>query len=235
MGRRDRDFLDLRESRTVQSQRMSGRRVLSGALLAMGIWLASSAGQAAQKVTSAAKEPVRIVFVARVQNVYDPGESLQEAIRVGDLMRGTMTYDSTTRASIPRPGVGRYEFRQAPFGILIEAGQYVFQTDPDHVDVSIELSNDEGVPPRDSFLLTSRNNLPLSNGAAVSRIFWQLVDDTAKALAGTRLSADAPDLDTWRSEFGLTLEGQATVEFIIRAHVIEAALCTPEIRCPSPR
>ena len=219
---------------------MSGRRVLLRAMLAMGMWLASSAGQAAhglkaQSVTSSAKAPVRIVFVARVQNVYDPGESLHEAIQVGDLMRGTMTYDPTTRGSTPRPGVGRYEFRQTPFGILIEAGQYVFQTDPAHVDVSIELSNDEGTPPRDGFLLTSRNNLPLNNGAAVSRISWQLVDDTSQALDSTRLSGAAPDLDKWRSEFGLTLEGQATVEFIIRAHVIEAALCTPEIRCPSPR
>ena len=98
--------------------------------------------------------------VARVQNVYDPGESLHEAIRVGDLMRGTITYDPAARGSTPRPGVGRYEFRQAPFGILIEAGQYLFQTDPEHVDVSIELANDDGVPPRDSFLLTSRGNLP---------------------------------------------------------------------------
>ena len=110
-------------------------------------------------------------------------------------MRGTMTYDPAARGSNPRPGVGRYEFRQTPFGILIEAGQYVFQTDPAQVDVSIELSNDEGTPPRDSFLMNSRNNLPLSNGAAVSRISWQLVDDTSKALENTRLSAAAPDLD----------------------------------------
>jgi hypothetical protein len=118
---------------------------------------------------------------------------------------------------------------------VIEAGQYLFQTDPNHVDVSIELSNDVGVPPRDSLLLTSRNNLPLQNGTAVSRISWQLVDDTSKALESTRLSSGAPDLDKWRSEFGLTLEGQATVEFIIRAHVIEAAVCTSGMRCPSPR
>lgn len=217
-------------------------RVVMGAIAAMGIWLAPGAGQAAhdeglqgRTVTGSAKVPVRIVFVASVQNVYDPGESLHEAIRVGDLMRGTITYDLAARGSTPRPGVGRYEFRQAPFGILIEAGQYLFQTDPEHVDVSIELANDDGVPPRDSFLVTSRSNLPLSNGAAVSRIAWQLVDDSSNALDSTRLSASAPDLDKWRSEFGLTLEGQATVEFIIRAHVYEAALCAPEIRCPSPR
>jgi hypothetical protein len=182
---------------------------------------------------ASAPPPVRIVFVARVQNVYDPGESLHEAVRVGDLMRGTLTYDPAARGSNPRPGVSRYEFRRNPYGILIEAGQYLFQTDPDRVDVSIELSNDEGAPPRDSFLLSSRNNLPLQNGAAVSRISWQLVDESATALADTRLPGTAPALDSWRSEFGLTLEGQATVEFIIRAHVIEATLCTAAMRCPS--
>ena len=213
---------------------MNGRRALLQAMLGTGMWLASSGGLA-QSVANRATEPVRIVFVARVQNVYDPGEALHEAIQVGDLMRGTMTYDPAIRGSNPRPGVGRYEFRQTPFGILIEAGQYVFQTDPAQVDVAIELRNDEGTPPRDGFLMTSRNNLPLGNGAAVSRISWQLVDDTSTALESTRLSGAAPDLTRWRSEFGLTLEGQATVEFIIRAHVIEAMPCTPEIRCPSPR
>src|SRR6478672_10256005 len=129
---------------------MRVRRVLVCAMLTMGMWLASIEGEG-QSVANPAREPIRIVFVARVQNVYDPGESLHDAIQVGDLMRGTVTYDPTARESNPRPGVGRYEFRQTPFGILIEAGQLVFQTDPARVDVSIELSNDEGTPPRDSF------------------------------------------------------------------------------------
>jgi hypothetical protein len=213
---------------------MNGRRALFHAMLGIGMWVASSGGLA-QSIAKRPAEPVRIVFVARVQNVYDPGEALHEAIQVGDLMRGTMTYDPATPGSNPRPGVGRYEFRQTPFGILIEAGQYVFQTDPTQVDMSIELWNDEGTPPRDGFLMDSRNNLPLSNGAAVSRISWQLVDDTSTALDSTRLSGAPPDLTRWRSEFGVTLEGQATVEFIVRAHVMEAMPCTPETRCPSPR
>src|SRR5687767_2878846 len=112
---------------------MNGRRALSQAILGTGMWLASSGGWA-QGVANRAAEPVRIVFVARVENVYDPGEALHEAIEVGDLMRGTLTYDPAARGSNPRPGVGRYEFRQTPFGVLIEAGQYVFQTDPAQVD-----------------------------------------------------------------------------------------------------
>ena len=64
---------------------------------------------------------------------------------------------------------------------------------------------------------------------------WELVDDSLKALESPRLLKTAPDLDAWRSEAGLTLEGHATSEFIIRAHVIEARPCTDDMRCPSPR
>jgi hypothetical protein len=182
-----------------------------------------------------AADPTRFLFVARVQNVYDPGEALKDAIQVGDLLRGTVTYDSAARDSDPLPTMGRYEHHQAPFGISIEAGPFIVQTDPARVDFSIVISNDHGIPPHDSYLLTSRNNLPLANGAAVSRISWELVDDSLEALDSTALPLTAPDLTKWRSEFGLTIDGHSTVEFIIRAHVIEATLCTPETRCPSPR
>lgn len=181
-----------------------------------------------------AADPIRLLFVARVQNVYDPGEALKDAPQVGDLLRGTVTYDPAAPDTDPLPTVGRYDHHQAPFGISIEAGAFVFQTDPKRVDFSIVVSNNHGVPPRDSYVVTSRNNLPLPNGAAVSRISWELVDDSLKAIDSPALPVTAPDLSRWRSDFGLTIEGHATVEFIIRAHVIEATVCTPEMRCPSP-
>jgi len=210
----------------VRRDRCRVRRAGCGALLLVAVAFGSG---------TRAADPIRIVFVARVGNVYDPGEALREAIKVDDLLRGTITYDPNARNTSPLPTVGRYEHRQAPFGISIEAGPFVFQTDPKRVDFPIVLSNDHGVPPRDSFLLTSANNLPLQNGATVSRLSWELVDDSLKALDSIRLPIGAPDLDKWTSEFGLTIEGHATVEFVIRAHVIEATLCTPEVRCPSPR
>ena len=186
-------------------------------------------------VAARAAEPVRILFVARVQNVYDPGEVLKDALQAGDLLRGTVTYDPAARDTDPLPTAGRYDYHQAPFGMTIEGGPFIFQTDPTRVDFSIEVSNNHGVPPRDSYVVTSRNNLPLQNGAGVSRMSWELVDDTQKALDSAALPPAAPDLSKWRSDFGLTIEGRATVEFIIRAHVIEAALCTPQMRCPSPQ
>jgi hypothetical protein len=180
-------------------------------------------------------EPVRIAFLARVDNVYDPGDELHDAMHVGDLLQGTLTYDPAAPDVNPRPNVGRYEFRRAPSGFVVEAGQLIFQSDPNRTDMSVTLSNDEGDPPRDSFVVTSGNNLPLQNGASVTRISWQLADDTRTALTGVSLPAAAPDLRRWTSEFGLTIEGRGTVEYIIRAHVTEATLCTGSMRCPSPR
>jgi hypothetical protein len=213
-----------------QTLRVIGRLAIS-ALSTISAWyVVTAAGSIAR-----AADPIRFMFVARVQNVYDPGEVLKDAMQIGDLLRGTVTYDPAARDSDPLPTVGRYEHHQAPFGMSIEGGPFIFQTDPAHVDFSIVVSNDHGVPPRDSYLLTSRNNLALADGAAISRISWELVDDSLKAIDSTTLPSAPPDLTKWRSEFGLTIEGHSTVEFIIRAHVIQAAVCTPETRCPSPR
>jgi hypothetical protein len=181
-----------------------------------------------------AAAPTRLVFVAKVDNVYDPGEALQDGLVVDDLLRGTVTYDASARDSDSRDDVGRYEHHQAPYGISIEGGPFIFQTDPRRVDFSIVVSNDRGVPPRDAYVMASANNLPLQNGASVTRISWELVDESLKALDSTALLAGPPDLDQWQSEFGLTIEGRSTVEFIVRAHVVEVKLCTTGMRCPSP-
>jgi hypothetical protein len=178
--------------------------------------------------------PTRILFAAHVDNVYDPGEALRDGIQAGDVMRGTITYDAAAPDRDARPDVGRYEYHQPPFGFAIEAGPFIFQTDPRRVDFSIVVANDHGTPRRDSYSVTSAGNLPLQNGAAISRISWELVDDSSRALDSTALPTAAPELERWQSEFGLTVNGQATVEFIIRATVVEARLCTAGMRCPSP-
>jgi hypothetical protein len=208
--------------------RLFGRGVLG--IVAAGLVLSD----VLTGVVARGQAPTRIVFVARVDNVYDPGEALRDTIHVDDFLRGTMTYDINAADSDARPDVGRYEHHHPPYGILIEAGPFVFQTDPKRVDFSIVVSKAQGVPPRNSYVVTSANNLPLQNGAAVSRISWELVDDSLTALNSATLPAIPPDLDKWQSEFGLTLEGRSPVEFIIRAHVIEAKLCASGMRCPSP-
>jgi hypothetical protein len=180
---------------------------------------------------TAAVEPVRFAFTARVQNVYDPIDALQGAIQVGDLVQGTFTYDPAAPDADPRPGVGRYEHRRAPYGVLAAVGGLSFETDPEAVDLTITIANDEGAPPRDRYLLESRRNLRLSNGASVSRISWQLDDETRRALEGEALPPAPPDLATWQSEFGLTLEGGDTVGYIVRAHIIHVSRCRNPSAC----
>src|SRR6185503_93940 len=123
--------------------------ILSAASLLVVVWSA---------------EPVRIAIVARVDNVYDPGDELHDAMKVGDLLQSTLTYDPAAPDINPRPNVGRYEFRRAPSGFVVEAGQLIFQRGPRRTAVSVTLSNDEGDPQRDAFVVTSGNNLPLQNG-----------------------------------------------------------------------
>src|SRR3954447_15822539 len=74
-----------------------------------------------------AADPVRLVLVAHVDNVYDPGDALLETIHVGDSLRGTITFDPSAPDRDPRPEIGRYEHHRPPYGMLIEAGPFVFQ------------------------------------------------------------------------------------------------------------
>jgi hypothetical protein len=162
-----------------------------------------------------------LTFVAHVQNVYDPIDALGGSVLVDDLVHGVLTYDTAAADTDPGTAVGRYEYRGGPNGLSVTIGSLTFQTDPDDVDLSVTIRNDDGTPPRDQHLVQSRRNLPLSNGATVSLISWQLDDDRHAAVDGTALSVAPPDLARWRSEFGLTLEGGDTVSYIIRAHVLE--------------
>jgi hypothetical protein len=168
-----------------------------------------------------AAEPITISLVARVDSVYDPGDALHEAVQPGQLLLGTFTFDPAAPDTNPDPNVGRYEHHQPPYGITIEAGTHLFQSDQRHVEFSIEVANDEGVPPRDSYVVTSTSNLPFETGALVSRISWQLVDASRRALVSASLEDGAPDLSKWKSEFGLTIEGRQAVDFLIRAQVTQ--------------
>ncbi|MEP7307596.1 MAG: hypothetical protein ABJA98_19000 [Acidobacteriota bacterium] len=209
---------------------MSGFTRIVAGVFAAALLLSFPSGS-----TVRAAATTRLVFVAKVDNVYDPGEALQDGLVVDDLLRGTVTYDASARNRDARADVGRYEHHQTPYGISIEGGPFIFQTDPERVDFSIVVSNDRGVPPRDAYVMASANNLPLQNGASVTRISWELVDESLRALGSTALLAGPPDLGRWQSEFGLTIEGRSEVEFIIRAHVVEVKLCTTGMRCPSPQ
>jgi hypothetical protein len=170
---------------------------------------------------TAAADPVRIFIGGRVESVYDPGDALRGAIHPGLTVRATITYDAAVGDADPLPAIGRYEFRQAPSGIVVEVGAFVFQSHPDRVNLSIVLSNDQGTPPHDTYVVTSTSNLPFQYGAVVSRIALQLTDDTLQALRDSRLTPDPPALAGWRSGSSLSIEGQNGVDYLIKVRVTE--------------
>ena len=181
---------------------------------------------------SATDAVVTINITALVALVDDPASVLGGAINVGDTITATYTYDSTTPDSNPLPTVGDYRHSSPPYGITVNAGGFVFETDPNNVDFLVEIVNDHGDPPRDNYLLRSYNNLQLSNGALVGHISWQLDDPTATAFSSEALPKVPPVLADWESIFGLVLrlDGLGVPfgpEYFIRAHVTSADLVTP--------
>jgi len=159
---------------------------------------------------------ITIEIEAVVDSVWDDGNYLEGNIQVSDIITGWYTYDSDVVDSAPEVWLGKYEYSQAPYGIILEGGGFRFETDPEDVDFIIDVSNDRVSPSGDIYSVVSNTNLPLSNGTPVENIWWQLNDNTGSALSSDALPATFPFLDDWQANV-LSLEsGRA---FIIHAHV----------------
>lgn len=201
-----------------------GVMVILTALLWPGGMLFDTPEIAAQESSN-----ITIKITAEVAYVDDYSNLLGGAIQVGDIISGEYTYDSATADSNSLPTVGDYWHDTAPYGIMINAGDFVFETDPNDVHFLVEIVNDHGNPPRDNYLLRSYNNLPISDEVKVDHISWQLDDPTLTALSSEELPTEPPNLEDWTSIFGLTITGCVPDpyfpqdcgydEFFIRAHV----------------
>ncbi len=212
---------------------MASRRTVAALkLCALAAVVAASVLWPRPGPAEAADGVVTINITALVALVDDPDNVLGGTINVGDTITAIYTYDSTTPDSNPLPTVGDYRHSSPPYGITVNAGGFVFETDPNNVDFLVEIVNDHGGPARDNYLLRSYNNLPLSNGALVEHISWQLDDPTATALSSEALPKVPPVLADWESIFGLVLRLDGIgvpfgPEYFIRAHVTSADLVTP--------
>ena len=178
-------------------------------------------------------ESLSIAITAEVATVDDPGGFLVGAINVGDVITGTYVYESSTPDTNPAPTVGDYSHTTAPFGITLNAGGFVFRTDPNNVNFLVEIVNDHGIPPSDNYLLRSYNNIfdvstppdPFGQPAD-NHIAWQLDAPTLAALSSDALPTVPPTLADWQSIFGLTIESRNSFgdSFFARAHVTSAEL-----------
>ena len=166
---------------------------------------------------------ITINITAEVADINDPGNILDGAVEVGDTIKGSYTYDSTTPDSNEASTVGDYQHSDPPNGIKLNVGEVLFRTDPSNVDFLVEIVNDHGDPASDNYLLRSHNNI--SNGPPVTHIAWQLDDPTLAALSSDDLPTVPPVLTDWQSVFGLTIEGEdfeSGSSYLIRSHVTSA-------------
>jgi hypothetical protein len=144
---------------------------------------------------------ITIEIEAAVDGVSDEGNYLEGKIKVGDIITGFYTYDS----SVTRLPGERYEFDSVPCGVFLSVGGFEFATDSSTVDFEMGIGND--LSWGDTYFFISFNNLRLSNDALVDGISWSLKDSTGTALSTDTLPTIAPILDQW-ADNRLRLHGE---------------------------
>ena len=174
----------------------------------------------ASGIPKANAELITIGIQAKVDGVIDDGPGagyLEGKIDVNDIITGYYTYESTTLDSNPSSQVGDYWHYNSTAGIFLTVGGFEFQTDPANVDFLVEIVNDNVWTETDAYSLRSYKNLPISNGALVDYIFWELQDSTMMAISDDALPILPPDLSDWSSNL-LHIDG-VTRTFEIWGHV----------------
>jgi len=160
---------------------------------------------------------------ATVSLVVDLDNLLNDFIRIGDTVTGTIVFNNTVADANDSDTVADYWHTTAPYGMYLAIGDLAFETDPDDVNFLFELINDHGTPAHDGHLFRSYNNFPLSLTLDVNHISWQLDDATGTALDSTDIPAEPPALTNWTQGFGLTITGNDAADewstFLIRATV----------------
>ncbi len=187
-----------------------------------------------QPAVAATDSPITIALTATVYEVYDWANVLGGTIRPGDTMTGTYTYNAAASNSSQVPCCGTYWHTTAPYGISLKAGGKVFETDPQNVHFSVGLTNN--YYDRDTYLLWSDSNRPLSDHQTINYIYWSLQDPTQTAIKSIALPRTAPKLSDWQQPPGGILEVNVhdstvsdpndVITFYIRAHVTQAQKIT---------
>jgi len=167
-------------------------------------------------------ELITINLSATVNYVEDIGNKLEGKINVGSTITGYYTYDSTTLDSSPSdPTQGNYWYYSSPAGIFLTVGGFNFGTNPDNVNFLVSIGNNASG--QDNYLVRSYNNSPLSNGALVGNIDWQLDDHTATVFSSDVLPVTEPVLDQWQTNV-LSIYGGGADDFFIDADVTSVQL-----------
>ncbi len=151
----------------------------------------------------ARSEIVKIRIEGEVSYVDSRSTVLNELFDLGDPVSGEYVYEADPGPGNTESGGRDYWFRSEPYGINLTVGGFTVQSDPDNVEFLIGILNDSRG--RDSYVVTSYNNLPLSTGLVVDRVSWQNDDYSQTALSGTSLLTEAPVLENWSDVGGLRI------------------------------
>jgi len=155
-------------------------------------------------------------FTGNVVSVADAGFLLNDSITVGTPIHGFYIFDSSTPDSNTDPTVGDYYHTNSDAGIVVKVGDYVFRTDPAHVNFLIEAVNRTS---DDDIVIRSYNNV-CSRALVVEHISWQLSDYSGAALTNAALPIIPPNLQEFSQDFGLTVSGgYGTKFYTVRAVV----------------
>jgi len=190
---------------------MRGKSITTGLILILGTVLSQAPAKA---------ELVTIYITAEIDGVSDPYDFFGGAIKVGDVITGAYTYDTSTADSSQSPKIGNYWHNLPPAGTSLSVGGIEFKTDPTNVKFFIGIVND--YPPRDNYGFISDRNIPLANGVVVDSIYWILEDRTGSAISTDVLVTSVPVLDDWSFNRLLISGPDRGQSFGITSHVTSA-------------
>jgi hypothetical protein len=206
--------------RSVRSVVTASAMLLGLCVCAIALLLTAPRGAAA-----APDRTITVAIAAQVEGVDDRDGLLCVPLAPGDIITGTYTYTLGAPDTNDLDFVADYAYSAPPNGIALELGGATTGTDPSNTNFIVELVNDHPSGLGDNYLLRSFSNLPLSCGAPVDHIAWQLDDPTGEALSNTKLTKMPPRLGDFQSIFGLTVEGSDPFSgsfYFVRAHVTSA-------------
>jgi|GEM_PF-1091974 len=164
--------------------------------------------------------PVTVSIEGAVIGISDYSP-LRGKVRIGDLITGSYTYDSSaTDAQPDTEHSGRYEFDSPWCGIELNVGGFSFASDTQYPSFSVAIMNDR-VTTRgmhDIYEVTSLNNLPFAPDVPIVSISLTLYDSSAGALDSTALTTTSPPLSDWPisqlqvngKDWALYLDGKVT-------------------------
>jgi hypothetical protein len=169
---------------------------------------------------SAPGEIVRIGLTAEITYIDQYDQWLNENFKLGDLITGSYTYDTSAPDQNPSSAIGYYLFSEPPCGVVLNVNQFTFQTNPDDVDFRSYVVDD--IYGGDSFGFISYRNVASADDILFNSIGLGFYDYSGKALSGDTLSRMPPVLADWEQPVDLTLEFGARSGPILRAKLTSA-------------